>query len=402
MFTMQAIGALVKGLANSRRRRRNSGKLPQQSRFPADCLCEALEVRVVMSAASLVVAPTTENSASDFTYSPWNGGIAISSYAGPGGIVRIPATIEGLPVTSILGLGLAGRRDVTSVVLPAGVTALHFNAFAGSSITSISLPASVTFIDRAFASAHRLQSINVDAGNPAFTSVDGVLFTKDKAVLCEYPAGRAGGYAVPEGVEFMREYAFAGRNKLTTVSLPSTLLFVPEYCFAYCQNLREVRITEGVGGIGQFAFRSCPSLASVSLPRSTEYVRYAFFDCPRLRLIDGPATAPVSLRASAQQGGGVRLTWQRPLLADDWNLTVRHYRVEYSADAGKTWRLVSGAPAPETSVVIAGLHGPRRYTFRVTPIVGFPDASPFNTDATVRGQAAATTIIVPGRGLWPR
>ena len=354
-----------------------------------------------MSAAPVVVAPLIENPASDFTYSQWNGGIAISSYKGPAGTVRIPATIEGLTVTQILGEAFYNRRDVTNVILPEGITSLHEGAFSLSGITSILIPASVNNAYKAFIYADSLQSIEVAPGNAIYSSVDGVLFNKDKTLLSEYPAGREGAYSVPTGVEFMREYAFAGRNKLTSVTLPSTLLFVPEYAFAYCRNLQSVTIAEGVSGVGQFAFRSCPSLTRVSLPRSTEFIGYAFFDCPKLRFLDGPATAPSNLRASPRVGGGVRLTWQPPPLPTDRNLTFRHYQIEYSGDSGKTWRQAPNAPASATSGVIRGLYGPRKYMFRVTAVAGFPYAAPFNTDATARGQAATTTAIVPGRSFRP-
>jgi len=355
-----------------------------------------------MSAAPVVAAPVVENPASDFTYSQWNGGIAIWSYKGPGGTVQIPATIEGLTVTQILGDAFYNRRDVTSIILPEGVVSLHERAFTLSGITSIRIPASVKNAYKAFIYADCLQSIEVAPGNAIYSSVDGVLFSEDKIKLYEYPAGRAGAYSVPAGVVYMEGYAFASRNKLTSITLPSTLSYVPEYAFAYCQNLRTATIAEGVGGVGQFAFQSCPSLTRVSLPKSTEFIGYAFVDCPKLRFLDGPATAPSNLRASPRVGGGVRLTWQPPPLPTDRNLTFLHYKIEYSGDSGKTWRQVPGVPASTMSTVIPGLYGPRKYAFRVTAVAGFPYAAPFNTAATVMGQAATTTVIVLGRVMWPR
>jgi hypothetical protein len=53
-----------------------------------------------------------------------------------------------------------------------------------------------------------------------------------------------------------------------------------------------------------------------------------------------------------------------------------------------------------TSVTLPTLYGRRTYVFRLTPIAGFPYAAPFNTNATVLGQSASTTITVPGRSLF--
>jgi len=385
---------------------RTRGKLRRHSWPDAPLACEALETREVMSAAPVVVTSTVLDSpASDFTYQLWNGDIALNSYHGPGGEVRIPATIEGLAVTRIVGPMFPNRGDVTAVVLPPTVSVIASYAFNGSGITSITLPASVVSVEQAFKGADRLQNINVDPANPLFSSIDGVLFRTDKtsfSFLWEYPAGRAGAYTVPNGVTGIGRLAFAYCNKLTDVTLAPTVEWVVEDGFAYCRKLRTVSIPEGVGGLGQFSFRSCPELRRVSLPSTIQSANYAFFDCPKLQIMSGSATAPRNLQATLLAGNRVQLNWQSPLLAREQSIDVRRYRVEYSANSGKTWQAALDVPGKMTSVTLSALYGRRTYVFRLTPIAGFPYAAPFNTNATVLGQSASTTITVPGRGFFSR
>ena len=45
-----------------------------------------------------------------------------------------------------------------------------------------------------------LTAITVDAANPAYSSVDGVLFDKSQTTLLQYPDGKAGAYTIPDSV----------------------------------------------------------------------------------------------------------------------------------------------------------------------------------------------------------
>ena len=49
--------------------------------------------------------------AGDYTYTTNNGAITITGYTGPGGVVTIPSTINGVWVTSIGGLGDPNNRN---------------------------------------------------------------------------------------------------------------------------------------------------------------------------------------------------------------------------------------------------------------------------------------------------
>lgn len=54
--------------------------------------------------------------------------------------------------------------------------------------------------------------IEADAANPAYVTVDGVLYTADGTVLLAFPAAWTGTFQVPEGVKSFAESAFDGTN----------------------------------------------------------------------------------------------------------------------------------------------------------------------------------------------
>jgi hypothetical protein len=89
-----------------------------------------------------------------FNYTTNNGTITITGYTGLGGNAVIPDATNGLPVT--------------------GIAAVAFE-FCGS-LTSMTVPRSVTNIGYApWIFCDNLTGITVDALNPAYASVDGVL-----------------------------------------------------------------------------------------------------------------------------------------------------------------------------------------------------------------------------------
>ena len=72
--------------------------------------------------------------------------IAITGYTGSGGDVVIPATITGLPVTSIGSLAFWANSTLTNVTLPDSVTIIGDRAFTGTALICISIPNSITNI----------------------------------------------------------------------------------------------------------------------------------------------------------------------------------------------------------------------------------------------------------------
>ena len=83
----------------------------------------------------------------------------------------------------------------------------------GSAVEEIEIPANITNIQPgAFVGLSNLGWIEADEANPAYVTVDGVLYTADGAVLLAFPAAWTGTFQVPESVKSFAESAFDGTN----------------------------------------------------------------------------------------------------------------------------------------------------------------------------------------------
>jgi hypothetical protein len=108
----------------------------------------------------------------------------------------------------------------------------------------------------------------VDTNNPAYSSVDGVLFDKSQTTLIQYPAGKTGSsYTIPDSVTSIGDWAFSECSGLTSVTIANTVTSIGYEAFYYCTRLASVMIGNHVTSIEQGAFTGC-SLTSVTLPNS--------------------------------------------------------------------------------------------------------------------------------------
>lgn len=86
-------------------------------------------------------------------------------------------------------------------------------------LKSITIPKSVTFIaDNAFC-GRDIEHISVDENNQNYSSVDGVLFNKDKTVLISCPSGKSDNVSIPESVTSIDDNAFYGCENLTNITV---------------------------------------------------------------------------------------------------------------------------------------------------------------------------------------
>lgn len=171
-------------------------------------------------------------------------GITITDYTGAGGDVIIPDTIDDLPVTRIGSFAFAYCYDLTSVAIPSTVTMMDTEPFYD---------------------CLGLAYITVDDRNAVYSSLDGVLFNKNRSTLIKCPLSRAGNYTIPDSVNTIRMWAFWQCSSLTNVTISTNVVTIGNYAFEDCYSLSNMTIPNSVTNIEGDAFHNCFHLQSITV-----------------------------------------------------------------------------------------------------------------------------------------
>ena len=144
-----------------------------------------------------------------------------------------------------IGPGAFADCGLTSFKVPNNVKEIEREAFNKcSALTVVNLSEKTVKVSpEAFQFCTKLTSINVDDANTMYSSVDGVLLSKDKETLKVFPPGKA--------------------NDNFTL-LPPSIKTIGEYAFYYCKNLKNVTIPNKVTKIEKAAFQLCENLNTIT------------------------------------------------------------------------------------------------------------------------------------------
>ena len=104
-----------------------------------------------------------------FEYTITDDAVTIRGYPKDNPFITIPDTIDGKPVIDIESETFKARKDISTVILPNGISHIHDYAFYNSSLTSITIPSSVTTIgENAFAACSNLSEMVFTGCPPTF------------------------------------------------------------------------------------------------------------------------------------------------------------------------------------------------------------------------------------------
>ena len=203
-------------------------------------------------------------------YPPQNSG----SYRVPEDILRI-------------GRGAFCRCELEEIILPEGLQSLSQIAITScNQISEIRIPKGIQEMVGTINTCKGLKNIEVDPENEWLTSVDGVVFSKDRTTLVCYPAGRKEkNYNVPAGTRVIGSQAVSGAEGLKTVKLPDGVEVIEDNAFSICYDLEKINFPEGLKKIGHAAFQNS-KLTEISLPSTLEELHgLPFIACMKLKKI---------------------------------------------------------------------------------------------------------------------
>ena len=206
------------------------------------------------------------------------------------------ATIDGMKYTLRKAMGRAlladGSTQKGEVTIPSKlnyegntyqVIGISFSAFNDNkNLTKVIIPKTIKNMDLSnnigissnpFSGCTALQSIEVEEGNPAVCSVDGVLFNKGKDKLISYPAGKSQtSYTVPESVTWIEGLAFSYSQHLRKVTLTDNVTALGYSAFYESKSLEEVRLPSRLKILANYLFGNCQRLKSVTIPQDVTYL----------------------------------------------------------------------------------------------------------------------------------
>lgn len=229
-----------------------------------------------------------------------------------------------------------------------GLKEIRDRAFYGcSEITEATIREGVTSIGTGvFANCTKLQKISVVVGNGRYCTVGGVLYSKDKTELIQWPAALSvagsidGKYTIGSAecpVRVIADRAFEGCIHLSEIEdLYPTVTTIGERAFYGCTGLGRVKVPNTVLRIGDSAFSNCSPWLVISCNKGSYAETYAksygistsvtctvrFYDGSSLLKTEevssgGSATPPVVTERS-----GYTLTWDKEYTNVQQNLDV--------------------------------------------------------------------------------
>ena len=166
---------------------------------------------------------------------------------------------------------------------------LRFGAYAFAEcngLTSVEITDNVGEMEfsSVFYKCRNLQEVIVPATNPNFESVDGVLYSKGRETIVYFPSGYTGNFTIDSATKRIGGGVFNGRENVTEITIPASVIEIGENAFEGCANLISVTFLEPAANeqaepltIGDSAFYNCTGLTSIELPARTKSIGASAF-----------------------------------------------------------------------------------------------------------------------------
>ena len=287
----------------------------------------------LMAAGAFAQQYTNE---SDFQVTKTATAVTITGYAGRGGEVNIPPTIQNTPVTNIGPRAFQAKTIINSVTIPNGVTRIDQMAFQQCvMLNSVTIPSAVIIGMLAFDTCDRLTSVTFLGTIPSGNFNSNAGFAGDlraKFYATDRTNGTSGTYTRPSGgttwtltpaasastqnsgttdgfqwelegsgikitdysgtaaavripdrinnlpVTVIGNSAFSMKRNITSVTIPNSVTAIEDYAFARSERLTSVSLPASIITIGVQAFYACSALTTVTIPSSVTRITFGSSD----------------------------------------------------------------------------------------------------------------------------
>ena len=173
--------------------------------------------------------------------------------------VALPSGLKSIGKSAFANCGITG------IALPEGLESLGIGAFSGSALTEITLPGGLTSVPaRLFENCAALKKVTLPSGMQSVASTfiagsdvnelvlnDSGKFRVESGCLLQNGTPNSvlivgvNGAVIPDKVREIKPYAFAGRSKITSLSIPSNVRQIGEGAFSNCPALSNMTVESG-------------------------------------------------------------------------------------------------------------------------------------------------------------
>jgi len=219
-----------------------------------------MPVRLGRSCLLVLAALLAATGHAQFNSSVNNNTVTITGYTGPGGVVAVPSTLGGYPVTTIAANAFAGKSSITSLSLPGTVTYLgDYAIYDCTGLTNLDLPGSIIYVgSNSVDSCYNLRTVTLGNGLPIIQSW---MFDNDYLAL--------NSVVIPNSVTSIGPYAFRECSALTNIIFSASLTNIGISAFDTGYALISAYFLGNAPSAPANLFSQYPKLTVYYLPHTT-------------------------------------------------------------------------------------------------------------------------------------
>lgn len=210
-----------------------------------------------------------------------------------------------------------------------------------------------------------IKAFEISDKNKNYSSIDGVVFSKDKKTLIAYPKGKTDkNYYVPYGTTEISNAAFYANKYLKKLNISKSVTDIYGYAFIHCKNLSKIKINNPDCRFSKKTFSGFSNdcvLVSTANSTTERFVKKSGSDNLKFAILQDSVknvngdTQVADIVLTKVGKNCARISWAAVDKADK-------YRVYQSTD-GKSWKKVRVVKGPTAKV--SNLKSKCNYYFKV-------------------------------------
>ena len=195
--------------------------------------------------------------------------------------VELPKTLQTIAsyafrscenLESITVSGISAKKG--TVMIPGSVTEMKDFTFGGSDlITELDITTSTAVISNRIVDLPNVNTVKA-TGSTKYKVQDNILYDKSVEDLYYFPQGSSKTQVIlPEGVEVIEEAAFYNCKNIGNITLPQTLWKIEDMALWGCEKIKKLELTSKISSVGSYVFRDCKALEEIIVVPENTYFK---------------------------------------------------------------------------------------------------------------------------------